>query len=244
MNYFFMMAGKGTRLHPLTLQQPKSLFKLDDNITIFQRMTDLICKYDPEAHIYAVVGYMADTIKNSIHNEKITFVYNPFYAVTNSIASLWFAREFLTPKDSVLINGDIIMSEKAVKEILCAIPEKTAVLLDSSIKTDGDYNVEVDNDKVLVMSKQLTKYYGEYVGVIKVARNDIAIVAAELDKMVSDGCYDQWYENLFDQLIFEKNYSLGYIDISEYDWTEVDCVDDLIHARQIYATDQRLEGRC
>lgn len=242
MNYFFMMAGKGTRLHPLTLQQPKSLFKLDDNVTIFKRMTDLICKYDPDAHIYAVIGYMADAIRSSIQNEKITFVYNPFYAVTNSIASLWFAKEFITEVDSVLINGDIVMSEKTVKELLCAKPEKTSVLLDSSIKTDGDYNVEVDQDKVLVMSKQLTKYYGEYVGVIKVAKNDIGTVVAELDKMITDGCYDQWYENLFDQLIFEKNYSLGYTDVSDYAWTEVDCVDDLIYARKIYASDRRLKG--
>lgn len=239
MNYFFMMAGKGTRLNPLTLQQPKSLFKLDDSMTIFKRMVEMICKYDDNAHIYAVIGYKADLIESSINSSKIKFIFNPFFEVTNSMASLWFAREYMTEENSVFINGDIVLSEKIVKEILCKNPDRTAVLLDSSIKENGDYNVEVDGERVLIMSKQLKQYYGEYAGVIKVSSKDIGIIKNELEKMVNVGCYDQWYENLFDQLIFEVNYSLGYIDICDYDWTEVDCVDDLIYARRIYEKDNR-----
>ena len=113
MKYIFMMAGKGTRLNPLTLHQPKSLFKLDDNTTIFQRMVELICKYDEDASIYAVTGFMHDTIENTVKNEKVHYVYNPFYAVTNSIASLWFAREHMEG-DLVLINGDIVLTEELV----------------------------------------------------------------------------------------------------------------------------------
>ncbi len=30
MKYIFMVAGKGTRLQPLTLKHPKSMYKLDD----------------------------------------------------------------------------------------------------------------------------------------------------------------------------------------------------------------------
>ncbi len=244
MKYIFMMAGKGTRLNPLTLHQPKSLFKLDDNITIFQRMVDLICKYDENASIYAVTGFMHDAIENTVKNEKVTYVYNPFYAVTNSIASLWFAREYMEGDDLVLINGDIVLTEELVKEVLCKKPTKPVVLLDSSIKTDGDYNVEVSGEKVLVMSKQLNNYFGEYAGVVKLDSASLPAVKKEIEVMVADGCYDQWYENALVQMIFESNFSLGYIDLCNHDWTEVDCVDDLIHARKIFDRDKKMhEGK-
>lgn len=241
MKYIFMMAGKGTRLNPLTLHQPKSLFKLDDNITIFQRMVELICKYDKNARIYAVTGFMHRAIEETVKNEKVQYIYNPFYAVTNSIASLWFAKEYMEGDDLVLINGDIVLPEEVVKNILCQKPTKPIVLLDSSIKTDGDYNVEVSGEKVLVMSKQLNNYYGEYAGVVKLNSTSIPVVKKEIEAMVANGCYDQWYENALVQMIFESNFSLGYVDLCNYDWTEVDCVDDLIYARKIFELDKRFE---
>ena len=44
MRYIFLVAGKGTRLQPLTLKHPKSMFKLDKDTTLIQRMVGLIRK--------------------------------------------------------------------------------------------------------------------------------------------------------------------------------------------------------
>ena len=56
MKYIFLVAGKGSRLHPLTLEHPKSMFKLDENTTLLQRMVKLLKKNDPEADIVVVTG--------------------------------------------------------------------------------------------------------------------------------------------------------------------------------------------
>ena len=105
MKYIFLVAGKGSRLQPLTLNHPKSMFRLDSQTTLIQRMIGLIRKYDSKADIVVVTGHMHRSIENAI--EGVTIVYNPFYAVTNSIASLWFAREHLDSDNLVLIDGDI-----------------------------------------------------------------------------------------------------------------------------------------
>ena len=55
-----------------------------------------------------------------------------------------------------------------------------------------------------------------------------------VDSMIEDGFYDQWYENALVQLIFKKDFKLYYIDISSYEWTEVDSVNDLLAARRIH----------
>ena len=52
--------------------------------------------------------------------------------------------------------------------------------------------------------------------------------------MVEEGYYDQWYENALVQMIFKNDFQLYYKDICDYDWTEVDCVSDLIHAKTIH----------
>ncbi|MCR5251227.1 MAG: phosphocholine cytidylyltransferase family protein [Lachnospiraceae bacterium] len=232
MKYIFMVAGKGTRLQPLTLKHPKSLYKLDEETTLLQRMVALIKKHDAEADIVIVTGHMHRAVEEQVTG--VTFIYNPFYEVTNSIASLWFAREHLDADNVVLIDGDIVMSDELVEKVMCRPVEKAYVLVDSSIKTDGDYNVEVSGDQVLVMSKDLTSYYGEYAGVSKLDRESALLMRGELESMIEQGFYDQWYENALVQLIFKNDFRLYYTDISNYEWTEVDSVNDLLTAKQIH----------
>ena len=232
MKYIFMVAGKGSRLQPLTLQHPKSMFKLDKDTTLIHRMVALIKKLDSNADIVVVTGHMHKSIEEQL--DGVTFVYNPFYGVTNSIASLWFAREHLDAENIVLIDGDIVMSEKLMQEIVCKPVNKPMVLLDSSICTDGDYNVEVSGDRVLVMSKDLESYHGEYAGITKLDRDSALLMRTEMDNMIEEGFYDQWYENALVQLIFKTDFQLFYSDIRDYDWTEVDSVNDLLHAKNIH----------
>lgn len=234
MKYIFLVAGKGSRLHPLTLSHPKSMFKLDENTTLLQRMVRLLKKNDPQADIVVVTGHMHRSIEADLAQENVTFVNNPFYAVTNSIASLWFAREHLDADDIVLIDGDIVMSEQLIKEVVCTPVDRPIVLLDSSIKTDGDYNVQVSGEKVLVMSKELKTYHGEYAGLSKLDRESARLMYEEMEDMIDSGYYDQWYENALVQLIFKKNFALYYKDICDYEWTEVDEVNDLIRAKNIH----------
>lgn len=232
MKYIFMVAGKGSRLQPLTLKHPKSMFKLDKDTTLIKRMVNLIRKFDTEADIVVVTGHMHKSIEGELSG--VTFVYNPFYEVTNSIASLWFAKDHLNEDNIVLIDGDIVMSEALMRDVVCKPVDKPTVLLDSSIKTDGDYNVEVSGDRVLVMSKNLETYYGEYAGLTKLDKKSAQLMKYEIESMVEEGYYDQWYENALVQLIFKDDFQLYYKDICDYEWTEVDCVSDLIRAKNIH----------
>lgn len=234
MTYIFLVAGKGTRLQPLTLKYPKTLYKLDENTTVLQRMVKLIKKYDKTAEIIVVTGFMRDIIEKSISD--VTFVYNPFYEVTNSIASLWFAKEYLDRDNVALINGDIVMSDSLIKNVLCKETDKPLVLMDASIKKDGDYNVQIEGDKVIVMSKGLDEYAGEYAGIAKLDKATLGLYKNEVESMIENGLYDQWYEDALVEMIFKNNFSVYYEDISEYDWTEIDSVCDLVFAKKIHSS--------
>lgn len=235
MTYIVLVAGQGKNLQPLTLSHPKTLYKLDGKTTVLQRLVRSIRKCDKEAEIVVIVGFMYKHIQKELEDDNVTFVHNPFYLVTSSMGSLWFAKQYLQRENVTIINGDVVMSNQLMSDVICAHTDIPFILLDST-RTDGNkYNVQVQGDKVCVMSKNLTEFLGNYASVSKLDAVSSRFVLEQLNQMVNEGMYNLFFEDALVQMIFDKNFELYYKDIKEYQWTEVDSVDNLLKARQIQA---------
>ena len=142
MTYIILSAGKGVKLQPLTLNHPKSLYKLDDNTTILQRLVRTIRHYDAEAEIIVVVGYMYRQIQKELEGDNVKFVLNPFYSATGSMGSLWFAKDYLQRENVTLVNGDIVASDKLIQDVVSHHTDYPYILLDSTHKDANKYNVQ------------------------------------------------------------------------------------------------------
>lgn len=237
MTYIILAAGSGTRLHPITLTHPKTLFSLDGSTTILSRMVGLLRTIDPGSTVVIVTGFQHQQLENAAQMENVVWVYNPFYAVTNSIASLWFAQEYLKDQVTVL-NGDIVMSRELLQNIVTQDTEYPYVLMDASILKHGDYNVQANGERVVVMSRDLSTYSGEYAGVTKLDGRAAEQLRHKVCEMVERGLYNHWYEDALVQMIFENDFELRIRDIQQYQWTEVDDVDDLVCAKRIHCVEQ------
>ena len=233
MTYIILSAGRGVKLQPLTLNHPKSLYKLDDKTTILQRLVRKIRKYDAEAEIVVVIGYMYNQIQKELEDDNVKFVHNPFFSATSSMGSLWFAKDYLQRENVTIINGDIVVSDNLMKEVVCQHTDYPYVLLDSTHKDDNKYNVQIQGDLVCVMSKNLTEFVGNYASVTKLDAVSSRFLLEQLNQMVNDEMYNLFFEDALVQMIFQRNFELYYKDIKNYQWTEVDCVDDLLKAKQI-----------
>jgi len=229
MNAILLAAGKGTRLRPFTETLPKSMFLLGKNEPILGRTVRQL-KTRIDGDIIVATGYMQEQF--SCFKEDCKLIHNPFYGVTNSIASLWFCREYLD-EDVIIINADVVLEDKLLDQIL-QHKEEAFVCVDCARAKEGDYNVAIHAGHVVMMSKELSAPDAEYVGVTMLTKNIAQQLKHCIEVMVENEQINEWYENALVHMILYDDFQLKYMDASQYQWTEVDCADDLLRAKIIY----------
>ena len=234
MTYIILAAGKGSNLQPLTLKYAKTSFRLDEDTTVLQRMVRSIRKADKNAEIVVVIGYKAEEVRKELEDENVVFVMNPFYEVTNSISSVWFARDYLERENVAIVHGDVVFSEDIITSFLTVPTDYPYILADSSFMNPGSYNIVAKDDQVLVMSKKLENFTAKYCCLTKLDPVSSRLLKEEIDSMINENMYDQFFEDSLVQMIMFHDFQLFYKDIAGKKWAEVDSVDDLLTAQEIH----------
>ena len=232
--YIILAAGKGANLQPLTLGYPKTSYRLDEGTTVLQRMVHGIRRADRDAEIAVVVGYRASDVRDELSDLNVKFVMNPFYEVTNSVASLWFARAYLERENVAVVHGDVVFSDALVEECLAVPTDYPYVLVDSSRASCGGYCAVTRGDEVLVMSKQLDRPSARYCCMTKLDPVSSRLLKQEVDEMINAGMHDQYFEDALVQMVMFHDFQLFYRDVAGESWAEVDTVDDLLAAQEIH----------
>lgn len=234
MTYIILAAGKGSNLQPLTLKYAKTSFRLDENTTVLQRMVRSIRKSDKNAEIVVVVGYKAEEVKKELDGENVKFIMNPFYEVTNSISSLWFARDYLERENVAIVHGDVVFSDDIISSYVTIPTDHPYVLVDSSCSMPGAYNAVIKDGQILVMSKKLENFSAKYCCMAKLDPVSSRLLKEEIDSMINENMYDQFFEDALVQMIMFHDFQLFSEDIKDKKWSEVDTVDDLLTAQEIH----------
>ena len=106
MKVLILAAGRGTRISRYLSGKPKCTVDIGGGQCLIEYTIDLLHSRGIQ-DIGIVLGYEAQVIREVLADKGVSFFYNPFYDVTNSIASAWFAKEFLTGDDLLIMNGDV-----------------------------------------------------------------------------------------------------------------------------------------
>ena len=165
MKALLLAAGKGTRISRYLGGNPKCTVNIGDEILI--RYTVSLLKKKGINDIGIVLGYQDDTIKKVLSDEKtIKFFYNPFYEITNSLASAWFARDFIDD-DMLIMNADVFLEEALLDDILsCKI--SPVLFSDETRKEEADFKLFYKDGLLIDYGKELEveRTTGEYIGVV------------------------------------------------------------------------------
>jgi choline kinase len=222
MKAIIMAAGIGKRLHALNIKKPKCLISIG-NTTLIRRSVDLLVSKGI-SDITVIVGYKPDLIRNELNNDAAYFE-NLNFKTTNSIRSLWYAKDLLEG-DILLLNGDLYYEHEILDHIINQT-NPVVMLADSTRIDKADYRFGFSGNQINRFGKHLTNQEtdGEYVGIVRIDQSFIKMFKQNLEAMIAAGKNNIWWEDVLYSFI-EKQIPIHYFDIAGIFWSEVDTLQD------------------
>ncbi len=229
MKAVLMAAGVGTRISRHIKEVPKSTVDLGAGQTLIAYTLSAL-RSRGVTDVTVVVGYRPELVRAALRGHEVRFFDNPFYHVTNSIASLWFARGVLSGDDDVILaNADTYLDGR-IWDQLVESDRSPVMLMDVSRDYERmDYKLGRCGDLLSGYGKELApaETDGEYVGVAKIAREHVPHVRARLDAMIAARKSDRWWEDVLYELSSE-GHEVFVEDVGGAFWGEVDYVEDYL----------------
>ncbi|WP_321312698.1 phosphocholine cytidylyltransferase family protein [Halarcobacter sp.] len=224
MKVLILAAGVGTRISRYLGDHPKSCVDVGGK-PLIRRTMELFYRNNI-TDITIVVGYQEKYIHEALKGFDYKTYKNPFYKVTNSIASMWFAKNDLLDDDLIILNADLFIEDSMLQDLINT-DLSPVFLSDSTRIEDADYRFYWEGNKLIKFGKELKNEdtTGEYVGIAKIQKKDLKIMKAQLEYLVDKGEYNMWWEDVFYSLV-ETGKNVYIKDIKGAFWAEVDFIED------------------
>lgn len=238
MQAIILAAGLAKRLRPLTDTTPKCLLDIGDKNLLHRTMDNIISNGIKE--FIFVTGYrenmIKDFLKKNFPNVKIDFITNSDYSNNNNSYSLWMTKDFVID-DFILLDSDILFNAGIITKLLNDENENAAAV-NKSVKLDEEQiKVTLDSkNRILRMAKDvpLDEAVGESIGIEKFSKSFGWEIFEILDrKILKENNVNEFYEKTFEEIISRNDVrnSIYCVDVSEYECTEIDTVEDYYKAQ-------------
>lgn len=236
MEALILAAGVGNRLGELG-DRPKSLLEFGGRSLLARHLDNLAAL--GIARLTVCVGYRHELLEEELHRHArlpVDIVVNPEYR-QGSVRSLWAARATLRAGDDVLLMDADVLYAPAVLRVLRNSRHANCFLLDRNLPPgDEPVKICVREGRIVEFRKQpdpsiARDFAGESVGFFKWGPAACAELAAITEDYVAAGRHDQPYEEAIRDLILAGRQPLGYEDVTDMPWIEIDFPDDVRRAR-------------
>ena len=239
MKAIILAAGRSSRLYPITLEKPKCLLEVGGR-RIIDRQIAAIRKIGI-MDILMVVGYKGDVIKREVGN---TVRYREYkdYEKTNNLHTLWSVKDelqcgFLCLFSDVLFDAEIIKRAKNSLQDFCMIIDTSRVL-------EGTMRVTIKDEKLTDIGSQvsISNASGNFIGIAKFSKAGAKTLVRQMEQMFSE-CHDDYYTMAID-ILAKEGTGIGYVDVEDGKWIEVDTKEDLELANQLFSNNSKGKRVC
>jgi choline kinase len=230
-----LAAGTGSRLYPLTQNAPKCLTMVNGR-SILQRLIFSLNLHGFN-RLVVMIGYMEKHIRNFLGNRvgsvKIDYIFSPLYDTTNNIYSLWMARKAIN-ESFLLLESDLVFDTSLLETMLA--PDRIAVAkmqpwMNGTCVTIDKYN------RVKAFLAGGVESFGEIkyktVNIYSISLTSWRQIVKQLDKHISDGKVQNYYETVFAEMISDGTLSFDSVSFDSKPWYEIDTIEDLAKAEQL-----------
>ena len=223
-----LAAGRGGRLGPLTAERPKCLLRVGTGSLLDHQLEAL--HTSGLDSVVVVGGYCADAVEAELAG-RAELLLNPRHAETNSLYSLWLAREHA--RDGfVLLNADVLFDPEILRRVL-ASPHPEALAVERRERFEAEeMKVELEGERIRAMSKSLPpeRAQAENVGVLKFSAAGAKALFDKVEELLPAGAEKQFVPYSFDAIAEQR--PLYAVPIDGLPWIEIDFVEDLLRARE------------
>ncbi|MGE3747682.1 MAG: NTP transferase domain-containing protein [Sphingomonadaceae bacterium] len=230
-----LSAGKGSRLGALTTHRPKCLLDIGGKTLLEWQLEAL--DHAGILEIVVVSGFGDDLVRDvlkglELPRARVETLFNPFYHVADNLGSVWMARSHFD-RDTLLLNGDTLVSPELVARVLADAKSPIAVTIDRKPDYDADDMkvMEVDGRLRRIGKKlQSQDCNAESIGLLAFQGDGPRAFADAVDRALreEDGTA-RWYLSVIDQLA--NTLPVHTVSIEGLAWTEVDYPADFEKAR-------------
>lgn len=234
MKVVILDSGIGKRMKPFTDNSPKCLSPLNGT-TILGNQIEIFKSYGLNDFIITT-GHLEDKIKEFISSNfpdaKTKYVYNPRYATTNCIYSLYLAKD-LMHDDIVWLHGDMVFRKELFGKLLNS-KKPNCVLVNNGIKPpEKDFKVDINNNLVSKISVSIKgKNVFFLAPIYKISKKDFAVWMREVENMVKHGIVNVYAEEAFNSI--SSKIKLHPVYFKDELCMEIDNYEDLKIARKSF----------
>jgi choline kinase len=235
MKAVILAAGQGTRIRSVHGEHPKCLIEVDETTILDHQLEALSIAGINEVAI--VVGYEKEQIiahvssKGLSYNQRIHFIENPAFAITNNIYSLWLAIDWLRGDSFIVLNADVIFDSEILNSVVQ--PDAPISMIVDPLWRDETMKVIVEGDRVIRMSKRIPQeeFSGTYIGITVFSKSIQDRFLHKLSGLIAAGRENEFF-NIAVQELADEGVHVGYTSTDGLAWAEIDDPLDLTFAQQ------------
>ncbi|MCP4039323.1 MAG: phosphocholine cytidylyltransferase family protein, partial [bacterium] len=241
MRAIIVSAGQGKRLLPHTENTPKCLLPVRGDLSVLEVQLRALVQCGV-TDVSVMVGFHAEKVEETLARRAIAGLnvrtcYNPFYDVSDNLATVWLARPEMD-QDFIILNGDTLFEVALLERVLTGPEVPITVTINEAPSYDeDDMKVRLDSESRLTeIGKHLdvNSVDAESIGLLVFRGEGVKIMKDALDRAIrtSDGLKN-WYLKVIGNIAQEHPVHTACI--TGHWWGEVDCPEDLDYVRKSLA---------
>ena len=233
MKALILAAGRGTRIRSTHGERPKCLISYEGEAILDHQINGLLAAGVRQIGI--VVGYESEQILNHVcarygrNLQRFQFLFNPRFAETNNIYSLWVARAWVKGTPFLCLNADVLCDPEILQPAAAATAP-ISMIVDPEWR-DETMKVILQNGRVVRMSKAITRdqFSGTYIGITTFSAEVQSPFFRSMDKLISAGRVNEFF-NVAVQDLADRGVVVGSTSTAGLPWAEIDDPADLAFA--------------
>jgi choline kinase len=241
MRAIILSAGQGRRLLPLTQDSPKCMLEVQHGVSVLEFQLRVLAACGVK-HASVIVGFNADQVEDRLTRRPVAgiaarTVYNPFYRLSDNLATAWLARSEME-SEFILLNGDTLFAPKALALLLASPTAPLTLAINQKDQyDDDDMKVSLGDDgRLLAVGKTLSPetVHGESIGMMLFRGDGPRVFRRALEAAIREPeALGLWYLSVVNGLI--DSLDIRTTRINGLWWAEIDSPEDLALVRETLA---------